>query len=121
MVAMNLPPHLPHHRRHQKSIADRRNPHAPAFTLIELDPREIIDGLQLGQAYAAEDAPHSGSLRETCPYCPGVPLQLVLRFRHVKRSHVFCSNCTRCYDALYPDGTSALAVNLPSVADTIPF
>lgn len=105
----------------QPSIRDRRNPHAPEFTLIELDPREIIEGIQLTHGYVAEDAPHSGCLRETCPYCPGVPLQLVLRFRHVKRSHVFCRSCTRCYDALYPDGTSALAVHMPEFADTIPF
>lgn len=117
MVAFTHPPK----KQHQPSIADRRNPYAPEFTLIELDPRDIIDGIQLEQGYASEDAPHSGSLRETCPYCPGVPLQLVLRFRHVKRSHVFCRSCTRCYDALYPDGTSALATQLPEIADTIPF
>ena len=92
-------------------LAERRNPSAPLFTLVELDPREIIDGLLLDQGYATEDALPVGRMRETCPYCAGTPLQLVLRFRHLKRSHVFCSKCTRCFDALYPDGTSALVVN----------
>jgi len=32
----------------------------------------------------------------------------VLRYAHVIRNHLFCPQCTRCFDARYPDGSSAL-------------
>jgi ferredoxin len=55
----------------------------------------------------AEDAESVGRLRETCPHC-SVPLQLVLRYRHVIRTHLYCESCGRCFDACLPDGSSAL-------------
>lgn len=89
---------------------ERREKRAPFFTLIELDPRDVVDGVLQEQGYLSEEVTPAGKMRETCPYCPGIALQLILRFKHVKRSHLFCDQCTRCYDALYPDGTSALAI-----------
>lgn len=90
--------------------SERRRRTTPFFTLIELDPRDVIVGVMLEEGYVSEDATPAGKMRELCPYCCSVPLQLILRYKHVKRSHLFCENCTRCYDAVYPDGTSALAI-----------
>lgn len=93
-----------------QEYSERRKRNTPFFTLIELDPREVIDGVMLEEGYVSIDATPAGKMREICPYCCNVPLQLILRYKHVKRSHLFCENCTRCYDAVYPDGTSALAI-----------
>ena len=100
---------------HASSYSERRAARAPFFTLIQLDPRDVIDGVMLEQGYLSDDAQSSGRMREICPYCNGVALQLILRFRHVKRAHLFCDCCTRCFDALYPDGTSALALGAVSL------
>jgi hypothetical protein len=94
----------------QKNYSERRNRTGAFFTLKQVAPWEVVDGVMLEQGYASEDAIPSGKMREVCPYCSNVPLALILRYRHVKRAHLFCENCTRCFDALYPDGTSALAV-----------
>jgi hypothetical protein len=94
----------------EKELSERRKRTTPSFTLIELDPQDVIDGMMLEEGYVSEDATPVGKMRENCPYCSNVPLQLILRYKHVKRSHLFCENCTRCFDATYPDGTSALAI-----------
>ncbi|MFZ6727106.1 hypothetical protein ACO0K2_16555 [Undibacterium sp. MH2W] len=96
-------------------FSDRRNHRAPEFTLLEVDPRDVIDGRVVDGVYYAEDIQSVGAMREHCPYCMDIKLQLVLRYKHVKRSHLFCKSCTRCFDALYPDGTSALIVGAMSL------
>lgn len=101
--------HFPHQASGQFTYSERRQARAPLFALSELDPRDVIDGKLVNEGYIAEDPISSGTMRECCPFCPSVPLQLILRYKHVKRSHLLCENCTRCFDALYPDGTSALA------------
>jgi len=95
--------------------SERRNQRAPEFTLLEVDPRDVVDGAIVDGGFYAEDVQSVGKMREHCPYCITVQLQLVLRYKHVKRSHLFCNSCTRCYDALYPDGTSALIVGAMSL------
>ncbi|MBC3919528.1 hypothetical protein H8L32_18725 [Undibacterium sp. CY18W] len=99
----------------QDIYSERRNLRAPDFTLVQLDPRDVIEGIMIQEGYQSEDAPSAGSMREHCPYCSGVQLQLILRYKFVKRSHLLCTSCTRCYDALYPDGTSALALGAMSL------
>ncbi|HTD06970.1 hypothetical protein [Undibacterium sp.] len=89
---------------------ERREKKVPFFTLIEMDPRDVVNGIEREEGYLSEDITPAGTMRETCPHCPGNALLLILRYKHVKRSHLFCEQCTRCYDALYPDGTSALAI-----------
>jgi len=86
----------------------RRKP--TVLSLVELDPREVIDGVMTEAGFLAADVMPVGPMREACPHCPGVALQLVLRHRHVKRSHLFCRVCTRCYDALTGAGHSALTL-----------
>lgn len=107
MVAAEL---LKEKSRYQEYM-ERRRKSATFFTLVQLAPWEVVDGVMLEQGYASEDTTPAGKMREVCPYCNNFPLSLILRYRHVKRSHLFCENCTRCFDALYPDGTSALAVS----------
>jgi hypothetical protein len=106
MIAAEL---LKQQSRHQE-FSERRDRTAPYLTLEQIAPWDVIDGVMLDNGYASEDALSSGKMREVCPYCREVPLSLILRYNHVKRTHLFCENCTRCFDALYPDGTSALTV-----------
>lgn len=106
MVAAEL---LKQQSRHQE-YTERRNRSVSFFTLKQLAPWEVVVGVMLEEGYASDDATPSGKMREVCPYCNNVPLALILRHKHVKRAHLFCENCTRCFDALYPDGTSALAL-----------
>jgi hypothetical protein len=80
------------------------------LALVELDPREVVDGVMTEKGFLAADVVPVGPMREACPHCNGVALQLVLRHRHVKRSHLFCRVCTRCYDALNASGHSVLTV-----------
>ena len=94
----------------RQEYAERRNRNVSFFTLKQLAPWEVVDGEMLEEGYASEDAMPSGKMREVCPYCTNTPLALILRHKHVKRAHLFCQNCTRCFDALFPDGTSALAI-----------
>lgn len=78
------------------------------FALKELNPEQVVDGEPVAAGLFSEDALMVGKMREKCPYCDDVPLQLVLRYRRVIRSHLYCEKCTRCFDAVYPDGSSAL-------------
>jgi hypothetical protein len=78
------------------------------FSLAELDPRQVVAGVRVAAGFVAADVMPVGQMRETCPYCTDVPLQLVLRANHVIRTHLFCEQCTRCFDAIDPDGHSAL-------------
>lgn len=80
------------------------------LTLVQLDPREVIDGVMTPNGYLAADVTPVGPMREACPHCDGVALQLVLRHRHVKRSHLVCRVCTRVYDALNDSGRSVLTL-----------
>ena len=102
--------YLNRHTLSNRAYDERRNRTTSLFTLMELDPRDVIDGILVDGNYLADDPVSSGTMRECCPYCRTVPLQLILRYKHVKHAHLLCEQCTRCYDALYPDGTSALNV-----------
>ncbi|WP_210543767.1 hypothetical protein [Rhodoferax sp. PAMC 29310] len=79
------------------------------FNLVELPPQLVVSGKMVANGFQADDVTPVGDMRETCPHCTGLPLKLVLRRDNVIRPHLFCPQCTRCYDAIYPDGTSALA------------
>lgn len=78
------------------------------LVLIELNPRAVIDHLD-------EDG-HPihmltfGSVRELCPKCRSSHLKLVLRQSAVRVAHLFCADCTSCYDAHYQDGAPALTI-----------
>ncbi|WP_050464183.1 hypothetical protein [Herbaspirillum autotrophicum] len=89
---------------------ERRNRTLTVLTLIELDPREVVDGIPVEAGFLTADILSAGPMRETCPHCSGVALELILRRRQVKRSHLLCPHCTRCYDALYENGMTALVL-----------
>lgn len=77
-----------------------------ALTLVELEPPQVVEGDFTAQGYLAKEQVNlSGPMREACPYCEDVPLQLALRSGYVIRTHLYCDNCTRCFDALYSDGS----------------
>ncbi|MGZ3184779.1 MAG: hypothetical protein ACXU8N_20275 [Telluria sp.] len=82
---------------------------APAqLVLQELTASEVLDLDELPGG--AVDLYTLGPVRERCPHCQTGPLQLVLRQKRVRREHLFCAGCQRCFSACYPDGVCALSI-----------
>lgn len=94
----------------ETEILEQRHEMPPLLTLVELAPALVADGAWLHECYVTGDITFSGQMREVCPDCEGVHLQLVLRQEFVKRAHMFCPKCTRVFDARYPDGSEALSL-----------
>ena len=94
---------------------DQRVVGVTPFTLVELDPQLVIEGELVVAGLLTDEVTPVGKMRETCPACSGVALQLVLPYPPVLRAHLYCPQCTRCFDALYPDGRSALLTPGPSI------
>ena len=92
------------------AILEQRHDQAALLTLVELDPPAVADGVWLHECYVSGDIKFSGEMREVCPECEEIHLQLVLRQDFVKRAHMFCPECTRCFDARYADGSAALSL-----------
>lgn len=74
----------------------------------------VLSALDRARVFSA-DAPgsvvrSSGQVRETCPYCAGHHLLLVLRQDCVRLAHLFCDRCNTCFDAHYPNGRCALTI-----------
>jgi hypothetical protein len=86
----------------------RRNEDTPPLILTELNPGLVVDAIQ------DPDQPLElitfGTTREVCPKCRQGGLKLVLRQTSVRVAHLFCADCTSCYDACYPDGAPALTI-----------
>ena len=91
---------------------DRRMKDEDGFSLVQIDPRLVVRGVRAAAGLIVKNVATVGKMRETCPHCQA-PLQLVLRYKDVIRSHLYCEECTRCFDARYPDGSSALT--LPAI------
>lgn len=96
----------------EKAVSEKRaqNMAQPTLVLVELDPAVVIEGVRLDDGYLTEDINTFGAMREVCPSCGGMHLQLVLKQTNVRREHVFCPKCTRCFDMLCADGTTALTI-----------
>ncbi len=87
---------------------DLRHKRVAPFYLVELDPQLVVDGKVTEAGFLSdEEVESAGKMRELCPYCTDVPLQLALRSKHVIRTHLFCDKCTRCYDVVFHDGSLA--------------
>jgi hypothetical protein len=104
---------------HYESVQDRKLFSAekrrldykiPKLILVELNPAHVVNGVFQEEGIFTEDVLTFGSMRETCPDCEGVPLQLVLRQKNVRIEHLLCPQCTRCFSAFFSDGTSALSI-----------
>lgn len=96
----------------ERQRIDNRHNDADFLVLIPLDPSTIVDCEAVAEGCLVEGPiVMAGAIRETCPVCKTVHLKLVLRQMHVKQAHVFCEQCTRCFDARYPDGSSALLMD----------
>lgn len=89
------------------AVPDSRVRDAQLLPLVEIALELVVDGTIAVPEALAEEADAGGSMRESCPYCPDEPLQLVLRRKQVIRAHLYCRNCARCFDAILPDGSSA--------------
>lgn len=93
-----------------QGAASRRRGPGPGDDLVlsELNPSVVVDRLDAdGQPIHVLTF---GSIREACPKCRGSHLKLVLRQSAVRVAHLFCANCTTCYDAHYANGTPALTI-----------
>ncbi|CAN5442662.1 hypothetical protein BH11PSE11_BH11PSE11_30580 [soil metagenome] len=87
---------------------ERRRNEPELLGLLAMDPAELVEGARVGDAYRSKDFFMAGAMRETCPHCMTTHLKMVLLQKGVKRAHVFCENCTRCFDACYDGGPSVL-------------
>ena len=86
----------------------RRNEPNDTLVLSELNPRMVVDHVDdEGQPLHVLTF---GSVREFCPKCQSGHLKLVLRQSSVRIAHLFCADCTSCFDAHYPNGTPALTI-----------
>lgn len=115
MSAMHTSSHSPRNgvhidsgRRLKRPGPGRRNSGPVAVTLLELAPMQVVEGRVVPGGMVAPDVLPAGTCREMCPHCHTAPLVLVLRSNHVVRTHLFCEQCTRCFDAVGPDGASVL-------------
>jgi hypothetical protein len=88
----------------------RESPLVPELFLVELAPTSIIEGAVIDRFFLEKEATPMGKMRELCPICKDVNLQLILRQGRIKQAHLFCSKCARCYDAHYADGSNALSL-----------
>lgn len=88
--------------------ADPKTLASEAMVLVELDPQSVVKGVYAEDCLMADGASPIGRVREKCPHCGDVSLQLVLRYRSVIWSHFYCGKCMRCFDGLLSDGRSAL-------------
>ena len=91
-------------------LSDKRVRDAQLRQLVELDPRLVVGGSMTEAGFLADDVESAGTMREFCPHCHDSPLQLIIRRKNVIRSHLLCTQCTRCFDAILPDGSSAFAL-----------
>jgi hypothetical protein len=91
--------------------ADNRNRNMGPFTLIEIDRANVVDQIRGSDMHVAESIFATGPMRELCPHCMTNHLKLVLRQKRVRHAHLFCQSCNRCFDARYPNGSSALSLD----------
>ncbi len=79
------------------------------MVLTELDPDSFNDHIQLDDERPGEIVT-SGKMRETCPKCKDVHLQLILRQENIKTAYLLCPTCSSCFDVQYSDRASALSL-----------
>jgi len=90
------------------ALRQRRNDPDESLVLSELNPRMVVDHVDdEGQPLHVLTF---GSVRESCPKCRTGHLKLVLRQSSVRMAHLFCADCTSCFDAHYRNGTPALTI-----------
>ena len=106
---MTLPETMsPPQQQSTPALRQRRNDPDESLVLSELNPRMVVDHVDdEGQPLHVLTF---GSVREFCPKCQNGHLKLVLRQSSVRIAHLFCADCTSCFDAQYPNGTPALTI-----------
>lgn len=98
----------PSQRPSHPGARQRRNEQVETLVLSELNPRMVVDHVDdEGQPLHVLTF---GSVREFCPKCQTGHLKLVLRQSSVRVAHLFCADCTSCFDAHYANGTHALTI-----------
>ena len=90
----------------KNALSDNRDRNTTPFTLIEVERAKVQ--IRLGDDQSVDQVFSAGPMRELCPHCMSNHLNLVLRQKRVQYAHLFCECCNRCFEAKYPDGSSAL-------------
>jgi hypothetical protein len=91
------------------TIVEKRQNDPNLLTLVELDKTMLADYLRVEDGNLEYDIAMADDMRETCPECKTNHLKLVLLQKGVKRAHMYCDKCTRCFDVIYAGETSVLA------------
>ena len=107
---MNTGATIDHPHPTEHTLPEHRHNEEDLLVLVQIDPETLVHGERVKDGYLAEDIVVTGQMRETCPVCKTVHLKLVLRQKNVRRAHMFCEQCTRCFDARYADGSPALSI-----------
>ena len=105
---MNL--HASETYAHPPDSAASRRRHVVDGNLVlsELNPLAVID--QPDDESMPLNLLTFGTVREICPKCQQTHLKLVLRQNSVRIAHLFCADCTSCFDAHYENGKPALTI-----------
>ena len=91
-----------------ETAASRRRHVDGKLVLSELNPLIVLE--QPDDESMPLNLLTFGSVREICPKCQQTHLKLVLRQSSVRVAHLFCADCTSCFDAHYTNGTPALTI-----------
>jgi hypothetical protein len=94
-----------------KQLSDHRNKQVVDLILIQIDRATVVDSIRLDDDFEPDGVFAMGEMREFCPICKVKHLKLVLRQKRVRRAHLFCDYCEKCFDARNPDGSSALELD----------
>lgn len=86
----------------------RQRADCPPLILTELSFLQVVDCDP--ENSEPQDILTFGTVREPCPKCLQGGLKLILRQSSVRVAHLFCVDCTTCYDAQYADGAPALTI-----------
>ena len=92
----------------QSASSVRHRADTPPLVLTELNFLQVVDFIP--ENGEPQEVMTFGTMREPCPKCQQGGLKLILRQSSVRIAHLFCADCTTCYDAQYPDGVSALTI-----------
>jgi hypothetical protein len=91
--------------------AENRHQRAESLVLTEIDRASVVDSIQDGEGTGTDGVCAIGGMRERCPSCMVEHLKLVLRQKRVRHAHLYCATCDKCFDAINPDGSSALELD----------
>jgi hypothetical protein len=107
-MTISVPETVSPSQQQPPSTSRRRTAVSGCLVLSELNPRMVID--HFDEEDQTLHVLTFGTVREICPKCRTNRLNLVLRQSSVRIAHLFCADCTSCFDAHYENGAPALTI-----------